>query len=120
MNTANLPSDNGIALPPYTEANTDLDLEAPQPNHTCWTAVCQKLELVLIYSFALLVILVLLGVFAYEMYIQYHHAVTSRVRNPSCLLSFHKLTRLAALDLFEFAHRLDIFAALFCFSVFHT
>jgi hypothetical protein len=120
MNAANPPSDNGIALPPYTEANTDPDLEAPQPNHTHRTAVCQKLELVLIYSFALLVILVLLGVFAYEMYIQYRHAVTSRVRKPSCPLSFHELTRLAALDLFEFAHRLDIFAAWFCFSVFHT
>uniref|UniRef100_A0A093VK67 Uncharacterized protein n=1 Tax=Talaromyces marneffei PM1 TaxID=1077442 RepID=A0A093VK67_TALMA len=80
MNAANPPSNNGIALPPYTEANTDPDLEAPQPNHTCRTAVCQKLELVLIYSFALLVILVLLGVFAYEMYIQYRHAVTSRVK----------------------------------------
>ena len=80
MNAANLPSDNGIALPPYTEANTDQDLEAPQQNHKHRTAVCQKLELVLIYSFALLVILVLLGVFAYEMYIQYRHAVTSRVR----------------------------------------
>ncbi|KAL3712516.1 hypothetical protein TMatcc_001215 [Talaromyces marneffei ATCC 18224] len=78
MNAANPPSNNGIALPPYTEANTDPDLEAPQQNHTRRTAVCQKLELVLIYSFALLIILVLLGVFAYEMYIQYRHAVTSQ------------------------------------------
>lgn len=67
MNAANPPSDNGIALPPYREAHTDPDLEAPQQNRTRRMAVCQKLELVLIYSFALLVILVLLGVFAYEM-----------------------------------------------------
>jgi hypothetical protein len=96
MNAPSIPrSENSICLPTYAEANASRDPEAQQQQQqyrSCRKSIWQKSKLFSIYAIGVLTILVLCGVLAYEMYIQY------RVRIHHLHWATEMLTSISALD----------------------